>query len=198
MTSIWQIPAALFTLLAWLTSPSTSLADAAKREAFRRQVTAKSQSAVSNATLPPPRPSDIASASSISGPAAVRDDDEAVPTTEEVAGDVPAPVTTSVATPVATLVVSNEKAWRDRNAELHDTLASDLVLVDSLQTRVASLQNDFFARDDPAQRTAIGEQLAKTRVELDRLKTKVDVDRAAIEKMRDEARRQGVPPGWLR
>lgn len=191
MTSLWQIPAAMFALLAWLTSPTASLADAAQREAFRRQVTAKSQAAYSNQTLPDARPSDIASAVS---PAGVVDDALA-----NTAGDA-AVVGPTPAAAVAPAVseVNDEQTWRERTASLMSALASDEVLVESLQSRVSALQNDFFGRDDPAQRAMLGEQLAKTRVELERLKVKVDADRAAIAKLKDDARRQGIPPGWLR
>jgi hypothetical protein len=190
MTSLWQIPAAIFTLVAWLTSPTASLADASRREAFRRQITAKSQSAFSNQNLPPARPSDIASAVS---PAAGDGGDAPA----EVAVDAAAPGA-AAPVPAAIPAASDEKTWRDRTAALIDTLASDQVLVESLQSRVAGLQNDFYGRDDPAQRAMLGEQLAKTRVELERLKTKVEADRTAIEKLQTDARRQGVPPGWLR
>lgn len=188
MMSVWQIPAAMLALLAWLTSPSTSLADAARREAFRRQVTARSQSTYSNQTLPPARPGDLAVTVSPSAEAASAGDDEPAHVTAEVASAVGAD----------TAGANDEKAWRERASGLTSTLASDLVLVESLQARVAGLQNDFYSRDDPAQRAMLGEQLAKTRVELERLKTKVDADRAAIDKLKDDGRRQGVPPGWLR
>lgn len=190
MTSLWQIPAAMFALLAWLTSPTASLADAAHREAFRRQITAKSQAAYSNQDLPSPRPSDVT---------AVNSADSAGDNASEKTGSDAAAPAPAVAPPApAAPVVSDEKTWRDRTAGLTSALASDEVLLESLQSRVAGLQNDFFGRDDPAQRAALGEQLAKTRVELERLKAKVNADRAAIDTLKDEARRGGIPPGWIR
>ena len=55
---------------------------------------------------------------------------------------------------------------------LENILSSDELLVAGLQSRITSLQNDFVARDDPAQRAALGQELAKTLNEFERMKAK--------------------------
>ena len=112
MMSVWQIPAAMFTLLAWLTSPSTSLADAARREAFRRQVTAASQSSYSNQTLPAARPGDLAAAATVGPDASVDADEQLAPA--EVAAE-------PVAAKAEPAGASDEKACQKAYADLAAT-----------------------------------------------------------------------------
>ena len=70
--------------------------------------------------------------------------------------------------------------------------------VAGLQSRINALTTDFTNRDDPAQRAVLASDREKTIVELDRLKKQIEGDRSAIEKFEEEARRAGVPRGWLR
>ena len=60
------------------------------------------------------------------------------------------------------------------------------------------LTADFTARDDPAQRSAIGRDRQKALDELDRVKKALETDRQALGDFQEEARRASVPPGWLR
>jgi hypothetical protein len=78
------------------------------------------------------------------------------------------------------------------------TLARDELLAESLQTRVNVLTSDAVARDDPAQRGVLLDQRARTLTELNAMKEKVLRDRAAIDQVQDDARKEGVPPGWVR
>jgi hypothetical protein len=70
--------------------------------------------------------------------------------------------------------------------------------MEALQTRINSLTNDFYARDDPAQRAVIETQRNKALAELDRLKNEIVDGKANIAKIQEDARKEGVPPGWLR
>ena len=67
-----------------------------------------------------------------------------------------------------------------------------------MQTRVNSLTNDFYARDDPAQRAVIWTQRTKALEQMERLKTEIAEGTKAIAKIQEDARKAGVPPGWLR
>ena len=59
-------------------------------------------------------------------------------------------------------------------------------------------RTDFVNRDDPAQRAVIERDRQKALAELDRLKKAVVDGKKAIADLEEEARRAGVPPGWLR
>ena len=53
-------------------------------------------------------------------------------------------------------------------------------------------------RDDPAQRGVIETNRQKAVAELARLTKSVQADKKGISDLMEEARRAGVPPGWLR
>lgn len=88
--------------------------------------------------------------------------------------------------------------WSNRLKVLQAQLDHDQDFSDALQTRINSLTTDFVNRDDPAQRAVIGATRDKSVAELDRLKMAIQGDQKAIADLQEEARRAGVPPGWLR
>ncbi len=81
---------------------------------------------------------------------------------------------------------------------LQTGLERNQVYADALQTRVSPLTTDFVNRDDSEQRGAIAYDRDKPIAELERLKKAIGDDKAAIASFEEEARRAGVPPGWLR
>ena len=83
-------------------------------------------------------------------------------------------------------------------ADLRERLERDQTFLQALQGRIDSLTTDFVNRDDPAQRGQIAGDRQKTLAELDRLRKSVETDKRAIPEFEDEARRSGVPAGWLR
>jgi len=88
--------------------------------------------------------------------------------------------------------------WAKRMASLRERLQRDSVYADALQSRINALTTDFVNRDDPAQRAQIGTQREAAVTELTRLKKQIEDDRKAITEAEEEARRSGVPAGWLR
>jgi hypothetical protein len=92
----------------------------------------------------------------------------------------------------------DEAWWRNRITEVRVALERNKLLVDSLQTRANALVNDFEARDDPAQRMMLAQERTKTLAELQRVKDEIAAATGQIADIEEEARRAGVPPGWLR
>ena len=88
--------------------------------------------------------------------------------------------------------------WAGRLKQLQDQLARDQNYADAMQTRINSLTTDFVNRDDPAQRGVIERDRQKSIAELARLNKSVQDARKGIADLQEEARRAGVPPGWLR
>jgi hypothetical protein len=91
-----------------------------------------------------------------------------------------------------------EVYWSKRMATLRETLQRNQVYADALQSRINALTTDFVNRDDPAQRAQIGSERETAVNELTRLKKQIDDDKKAIADAEEEARRSGVPAGWLR
>ena len=67
-----------------------------------------------------------------------------------------------------------------------------------MQTQINALTTDFVNRDDPVQRAMIAATAQKSIGELKRLNKAIVDDKKAIADLEEEARRAGVPPGWLR
>lgn len=88
--------------------------------------------------------------------------------------------------------------WAGRLKTLQDQVDQNQTLVDAMQTRINALSTDFVNRDDPAQRSVIERDRQKALSELTRLKQAVVDGKKAIANLEEEARRAGVPPGWLR
>lgn len=94
--------------------------------------------------------------------------------------------------------MKDQAYWADRRKTLQDQLDRDSTLADALQNQVNSLNADFVNRDDPAQRGTIARTRDKAAAELSTLKQQVVKHRKALADLDEEARRAGVPPGWLR
>ena len=93
---------------------------------------------------------------------------------------------------------AREAAWRMRMQGARDTLQRSQVFAEALQSRINGLSADFTARDDPAQRAAVANERQKALAELDRVKNDIVQQTKAIADIQEEARKAGVPPGWLR
>ena len=92
----------------------------------------------------------------------------------------------------------DEAWWKERMNAEREALRRNEMFAVALQTRINSLTNDFSARDDPYQRAQISQERVKAIQELDRLKTDVEMSKKKMADIEEEARRAGVPPGWLR
>jgi hypothetical protein len=92
----------------------------------------------------------------------------------------------------------DEKYWRDRLTKAKADVEHDQIYVEALQSRVNALTTDFVNRDDPAQRAVIATDRDRAIGELDRLKKSIIEKGKALAAIEEEARRAGVPPGWLR
>ena len=175
MTSLWQSPAIVVAFITWLAATPGSLGEAGQREAIRRMLTRPSTATLTNVGQPREMPIDTSA------------DTRAAAPLPAAAAAGPAPADRN-----------DEKAWRDRMRSARDALERDKVLADAMQSRINGLQTDIVNRDDPAQQGQLRQQIARALAELDRLKKLVETDRNAIADIQNEARKQGVPPGWIR
>lgn len=91
-----------------------------------------------------------------------------------------------------------EEWWKNRMNQAREELRRNEAFVEALQTRVNALTSDFVGRDDPYQRAKIGEDRQKALAELDRVKNEIERGKQAILDIEEEARKAGVPPGWVR
>jgi len=165
-----------------------SLAELAKKEEERRKSVPEPAKVYTNKDLtavPAGTPSASSPAPADAGAAPVQAADSA-PKEGDAAKDKPAGQ------------VKDQAYWAKRLKTLQEKLDREQTYVEAIQTRVNALSTDFVNRDDPIQRAGIERDRQKAMAEMDRLKKSVEDTKKGIADLEEEARRAGVPPGWLR
>ena len=165
-----------------------TLADVARQEAVRRKTIKKPAKLYTNASLHAAPPTEAES------PGAVPPAQPVQPAPAKPAASAPA-AAPEAASPGP---VKDEAYWRRRITEARAQRDRNQVYLDSLQNRIDGLWADFTARDDPAQRSVIGQNRDRAIAELERLKKEQESLEKQIVAIEEEARQAGVPPGWLR
>ena len=181
-------------LLAGCVLWAQSLAEIAQREEARRKTIAQPSRVYTNADLAGGR------TPSATPPAAVPDVKETPPAAAATppASESDAEPAVQSEEPPKNEPVKDEAYWRARIGSARADLERKNLYLEALQNRVNSLATDFVNRDDPAQRAVIEVDHQRTLAELARLKADVQAQTKAIAAIEEEARRAGVPPGWLR
>jgi len=164
-----------------------SLGDVARREEARRKIVSTSGRIYTNdtlrpepATAPPPTPASppaVAAATVPASPSHAQGQAAAAPQPDRK---------------------KDEGEWRGRITEARQGLARAQMFQEALHSRINGLSTDFLSRDDPAQRRVIGMDRQKAAAELDRVTKEIAQFKKAIADIEEDARRAGVPPGWLR
>lgn len=175
-----------------------SLAELARQEAARRKAIKTPAKVYTN--------EDVRGGNVPSPPAAVSPSGSPVPgaaqTDDTKPAGTPAAATADAAADAADdgdkAAERGEAYWRKRLQSERDALARAELFAEALQSRINALSTDFVNRDDPAQRAVIATDRQRALAELDRVKQEIEQLTKAIAATHDEARRAGVPPGWLR
>jgi hypothetical protein len=201
---VTQVVIVFVALAAILTSgaPAQSLGDVARQEESRRKATANGKVYTNDdlrgAPAPAASPAQPPAATPAPGPA------PADATKPEAKGDAK-PATggdakAGSADPKAGTPAgkNDEAAWRERRKSIQDALARAEAFAGALQSQINGLTADFAARDDPAQRAKVGSARQTALTELDRVKKEIQQHTKALADLQEEARRAGVPAGWLR
>jgi hypothetical protein len=92
----------------------------------------------------------------------------------------------------------DEAYWKDRLTQARSALDRAKSFADALQSRINALTTDFAARSDPAQRAQIERDRQKALADLARVQQETKDDAKAITDIQEEARKAGVPAGWVR
>ena len=190
------VTAAAFLLTA-MTAQAQSLADVARKEEERRKATPEAAKVYTNKDLnAAPAPSTPAAGTKDTKDTKDAKDakDAKDPKDTKDAKDPKAANDANGKEPVA----KDKAYWSGRLKKLQDQVEQNQTLVEAMQTRINALSTDFVNRDDPAQRSVIERDRQKALSELARLKQAVVDGKKAIVDLEEEARRAGVPPGWLR
>lgn len=167
--------------------PAQSLGDLARQEQERRKAVKAPAKVITNKDLGPvpAAPESSAPAAPIASPEAPRPAQDVKQTDQDKAKNPNDPV-------------KDQAYWSGRLKALQASLERDQTYVEALQSRINALSTDFVNRDDPVQQRQIGRDRQKAVDELNRLNAAILVNKKAIADLEEEARRAGVPPGWLR
>jgi hypothetical protein len=169
-----------------------SLADVAKKEAERRKTVKDAKKVITTKDLPESarKPAAAQPAPSPEGaPAAPAG--AASPSDQRTSGSSASPGGGEGSD-------KGEAYWRSRVTQAREGLRRNEAFLEALQSRINALTTDFVNRDDPYQRTKIGEDRVKALEEMERVKADIEGAKKQIGDIEEEARKAGVPPGWLR
>jgi hypothetical protein len=183
----WSMPAIVLIITAAAHAPTSSLAQVAMNESLRRLITPPAQLRLNTIDIPPPMPGPP------EPPAPAKDD--LASAAVKLGKD---PAEAEEAAKKAKEDIGDENSWRLKMSGARAALDQDQVLYDAMQSRINALVADFASRDDPAQRAEIERQRIRALDELDRLKKQIQKDTETISAIEEDARKKGIPPGWIR
>jgi type IV secretory pathway VirB10-like protein len=179
----WVRALLVLVIAAWAVPASAqSLAAVARKEEARRKQVKQPSKVITNkdlkpVTAPPPPPA----------PA-----DPAAPAAEG------APPPADAALDEAQQREQDEQAWRNKMQDARQALERSQMYADALQSKINALWGDFTARDNPVERAQIEIERKKAIAEQERVKGEIEAQKKTIADLEEEARKAGVPPGWIR
>lgn len=177
-------------------APAQSLGDVARQEEARRKGAGAGKTYTNDALKGAPAP---AATPAQSTPSAAAPGDAAKPAAGAKPADGAAKAGDAQAdAKAAAAPQADAAAWKKRKQDLETAIERSKAFADALQSQINGLTTDFAARDDPAQRNAVAANRQKALTELDRVKKEITANTKALADLSEEARRAGVPPGWLR
>lgn len=189
------VAAALMAAVCAGSASAQSLGEIAKKEEERRKAIKTPGKVYTNDSIrqePGPAPSTTGGTPAAGAPAAAPS-----PSGVQPPGAPPPDAGKADAAP-ADGAKKDEAYWKQRIQTARDALQRAQIFAEALQSRINALSTDWAARDDPAQRDVLARDRQKALAELDRVKQEVEQHNKTIAGIQDEARRAGVPPGWLR
>jgi hypothetical protein len=114
------------------------------------------------------------------------------------AGAAATPPSESGTAPKANEPAKDEAYWRQRIQDEREALARAQTFAAALQSQINGLYAEFTACQAPPQCNEISAKRQKSLAELDRVKQEVDQRTKGVTDIQEEARRAGVPAGWVR
>jgi hypothetical protein len=201
----WPLATLAILLLASSTRAQT-LADLARHEEERRKAISKPAKVYTNDDLrrfggPTTVTTDVKPVTATAAPptadpgASGRADAAQPADRKDAQGGSTAPATKPAEAPSAP---KDEAYWKSRISDARLQLDRDKGYAEAMQSRINGLTTDFVARDDPAQRAVIAANRDKALSELGRLTKEIADLTKKVADIQEEARRAGVPAGWVR
>jgi len=170
-------------------APAAQLGEIARQEEARRKTVASAGKVYTNGSLrPEPQPPAGAAATSPTPPSPQAEPAPAA-SENDAKASAPAP---------APAPAKDEAYWRKRLSDAREALQRAQAFQAALESQINGLTTEFISRDDPAQRSAVAANRDKALAELDRVRKEVQQHTKTVGDIQEEARREGVPAGWVR
>ena len=173
-------------------SPQPSLAEIARKEAERRKTAKEAKIVITEKNLPESarKPASTAAPADANQPAHAEE--------QKPAAAAGAPGGDAPAKPAAPAGDQGEALWRGKITQARETLRRNEVFLQALQTRVNALATDYYGRDDPYQKMKLAGEREQAIQEMEKVKADIEASKKQVADIEEEARKAGVPPGWLR
>jgi hypothetical protein len=168
-----------------LMAQGPSLADVAKHEQERRKTISAPSKVLTNDDLKPVPPGSPAPSAPSDAAAAPAGGGDAAPAPADDGNK-------------ADGTEKDQAYWSKRMVTLQNTVSRNEGFAVALQSRINALANEYTNQGDGVQQLKIAADRRKAIAELDRLNKEIADGKKAIADLQEEARRAGVPPGWLR
>jgi hypothetical protein len=94
--------------------------------------------------------------------------------------------------------VKTQAHWKERATTIQQSLSRNRLLLDALQSQVNSLNAEFVNTDDPGHRDLLQARVQRASGELQRVQQDIEKQTKAAADLQEEARKAGIPPGWVR
>lgn len=172
--------AVLITLALGTRVSAQSLADVARAEEARRKSIKAGAKVYTNEDLGGTRQASAVPAETASAPNAAKPADTK-------------PEEQKAADPAKT-----EKYWKDRAFAIQQTRSRLKLLLDALQTQVSGLNAEYLSMDDPGHRGLLETRMHRATLELQRVRQDIEKQDKAAADLQEEARKSGIPAGWVR
>lgn len=91
---------------------------------------------------------------------------------------------------------TTQRYWQDRMRQLQSRLDSDALALTAARANERDL--DRYLSPDGSMTRTVADNMFKSRAEVARLTAAVASSRSDVTALQEEARRAGIPPGWLR
>lgn len=192
---LWLGGILLVVLGASVAAAAQSLADVARKEAERRKGVAEAAKVYTNDDVEKVTTSlTTGTSAKPSAPA----DSAAVPPAVTAGDGKAQPGSSASRASSADAAKADEAAWRTRIGAARQELAKAEAFERALQSQINGLWAEFTARDNPVERSKIERDRGDAMGEQERLKVEIVSLKKQIADIEEEARRAGVPAGWLR
>jgi small-conductance mechanosensitive channel len=187
---------ALMGLLAWpavaVAQSQPSLAEIARQEAERRKTIKDAKKVITAKDLPESARRPVSAPATAQGGAAAPAS-QASPSGPSGSEQKPAP-----GGDTAPSGQQDEAAWRGRITRAREALARSEAFLAAFQSQVNGLTADFANASDAYSRARVDEDRQKALAQMERVKADIELSKKQIADIEEDARKAGVPPGWLR